>query len=304
MNISEKQNNSINFKRLAAQKQLYSEAKTIHYLQIMLSGVMLLIISVLANVISKEYNAYLVLASILCVVFDELIINPRIEESRTLAASIQEDFDCDVLDIPLNKVKFKRRDLSEIVNEYSSKYLHRFKDFNTLIDWYPGMENTDTIYSKVICQKTNCWWSQKLREKYSGIIKAIIVFISIILIIISLLKGMTVEIFIVYVISPLMPISVLAYRIIRDNSKSIENLNDIKIILESIIEKLKNKEVYLINEFNNDVRCLQDMIYENRRISPVVPDFFYKHYRNRYEDTANETNIELIKLINTKSERC
>ena len=99
------------------------------------------------------------------------------------------------------------------------------------------------------------------------------------------------------VVSPIMPGGVLVYKINRENKNAIQNLNDMKNKLDDIIERLKAKDLHTDEKLQNDVRCLQDMIFENRSASPLIPDKFYFIYRNRYEEIAQSSNNELVDLI-------
>ena len=65
MNINEKQNSERNLKRLAAQRQLYSEAKELMIVQFILSGFFTVVIAIVGNVIDEKYLAYTVFAAIL-----------------------------------------------------------------------------------------------------------------------------------------------------------------------------------------------------------------------------------------------
>lgn len=295
--INYRQNQSQNLKKIAAQRQLYSDAKRIHFAQFVFSGIALVIISLLGNLLEAEYRVYIVLGALLLAVLDELVINKRLEKLVNLAASIQEDFDCEVLKIPHNNVKFHKRSLTEVVNKYNNKYLRKHKDYKELIDWYPGMENFQSIFSKIICMNTNCWWSQEIREKYGTLIKALITILFLALLLLGLYNGLSIEVFIVSVLSPLIPMASLSYRILKNNSYSIENLKNAKITIESIIDRIKNQGTYPIDQFQNDIRCLQDIIYENRKITVLISDLFYKYFRNEYENTAESTNLELNKLF-------
>ena len=105
MSINERQNSELNLKRLAAQRQLYSDAKKMMHIQFAISGMAVIVFAIIGNIISKEYAVYITVLSILCVLFDELFLTKRIENLRLNAAIIQEDFDCDVLQIPFNYIK-------------------------------------------------------------------------------------------------------------------------------------------------------------------------------------------------------
>lgn len=297
MSINERQNNEINLKRLAAQRQLYSNAKILMKIQFALSGVSLIVFAVIGNIISKEYAVYVTVLSILCVSIDELFLTKKIDSLRFAAGTIQEDFDCDVLQIPINHIKNSHGSMLEIIQENSKKYLSKHKSYDALLNWYPGIDTVDLKFGRIICQNTNCWWNQKLREKYSDFLTLIAVVIFIILLLISLFNGITLNGFIMAVISPILPGGVLVYKINRDNKRSIQNLNYMKNKLDEIINKLRSNYHYTDKELLYDIRLLQDMIYENRITSPLVPDFFYSISRNKYEEITKESTEDLIKLF-------
>ena len=48
----------------------------------------------------------------------------------------------------------------ETIQENSKKYLSKNKNFDLLVNWYPGMDMADLKYGRIICQSTNCWWNQ------------------------------------------------------------------------------------------------------------------------------------------------
>lgn len=295
--ISHKQNQPHNLRKIAAQRQLYTDAKRVHLVQYIFSGLALVLISWLGNNIGEEYRVYIVLGALLLAVFDELVINKQLEKLVHLAASIQENFDCEVLDIPHNSIKFIKRDLTEVISKYNDKYLRLHKNYRAITDWYPGMKGSQSVYSKIICMNTNCWWSQEIREKYETTIKSIVTILFIILLLLGIYNGLTIGVFIVSVLSPLIPMFALSYRTLKNNSISIYNLRSAKITIEGIIDSIKNQDSYSFSRFQSDVRCLQDIIYDNRKITILIPDFFYKYFRDDYENTAENTNVELIKAI-------
>ena len=69
------------------------------------------------------------------------------------------------------------------------------------------------------------------------------------------------------------------------------------IKIDAIIVKLKERESYSDEKIMNDIRNLQDTIFDNRANSPQIPDRFYFKYRDQCEETAQEITKELEKLI-------
>jgi len=300
--IKERQNSSMNLNRLAAQRQLYSEAKNLGCIQFVISGLAVIIFAIIGNLLDETYTVYITLALIVCVLFDELFLTKRIDCFRLKAATIQEDFDCEVLQIPHNHLKNRHESTMECIQENSKKYLRKHNNYELLTNWYPGVESVDESYGKILCQSTNCWWNQNLREKYSNVLISGTVAIFIILLLIALIEGITLSDFIMSVIYPILPGTILVYKINSENKKAIQNLDHLKSKIDDIIVKLKRKELYDNVQLQNDIRFLQDMIFDNRSTSPLVPDKIYFKYRNNDEETAKASNMELVELLKNKYE--
>ena len=297
MNINEKQNSERNLKRLAAQRQLYSEAKELMIVQFILSGFFTVVIAIVGNVIDEKYLAYTVFAAILIYYFDELLLSKKIDSIKEDAARIQEEFDCDVLRIPQNKIKIGNILLTETVQEKSKKYTSKHNDYSALIDWYPGIDEEDNRYYRLICQATNCWWNQNLRKRYSEILLMLLSCVFAMLLLLAIIRGITISVFLMTVVSPILPAFILVYKTKKHNSKAIENLNQMKGKLDEIILRAENSDSYPNEQLINDSRCLQDMIFDNRASSPLIPDKLYFGKRNKYEEIAKDTNRELIRKI-------
>lgn len=297
MNINERQNSDLNLKRLAAQRQLYSEAKKLVVVQFILSGLFVVALSIVGNIFDAKFLPYIILAAIVIIFLDELILSDRIYGIRVDAARIQEEFDCDVLQLPQNNIKITNGSMLEMIQVKARKYISKHHNYNDLLCWYPGIDETDNKYYRLICQATNCWWNQALRKKYSEFILIVISIIFVALIVISLIKGFTVATFLMAVVSPILPAFVLFYKINRDNSKAVNNLNHMKGKIDEIILKAKSGNFYSEEDLISDSRRLQDMIFDNRSLSPLIPDRLYFKHINQYEMDAQETNKELIRTI-------
>jgi len=297
MDINGRQNSELNLKRLAAYRQLYSEAKNMTYIQFCLVGLAVVVLAIIGNAVSSEYGVYIGFLTFLCIFLNEIFLTKRIESRRLTAAIIQEKFDCDVLQIPPNTIKHDYGNMLETIQERSNKYLAKHNNFDLLMNWYPKFSTADSNLNRIICQNTNCWWDQKLRKKYSGFLISMVITIFVLLFLLSIYKGITLGGFMQSVIFPIAPVGFFVYRIDRDNKKTIRNLNDLKIKIDAIIVKLKERESYSDEKIMNDIRNLQDTIFDNRANSPQIPDRFYFKYRDQCEETAQEITKELEKLI-------
>src|SRR4051812_28663575 len=110
------QNKDQHISELSAQRQIYTEAKLLFYLQLVIAVPIPIVIS-FVQVFDKNaaklgwlFAFYSVVASIL-----EIYIEAEINRKKQLAATIQEQFDCSVLVIPWNKVLVKEKVMPEII---------------------------------------------------------------------------------------------------------------------------------------------------------------------------------------------
>lgn len=297
MNINLRQNSEWNLKRLAAQRQLYSQAKKVMIIQFVLSGIFTVSLAISGSLIDEKYLVYTVLVAVIIVFLDELLLSKKIDRIKEEAAKIQEEFDCDVLQLQHNDIKFINTSMLEIIQEKSKMYISKHNNYDALLNWYPGIDEAENRYYSLICQATNCWWNQTLRKKYSEFLIFILTAVFLVLLFIAIIKGITVAAFIMSVFSPILPACVLIYKITRDNCKAIRNLNHMKVKLDEIIIRIKSGNSYSDGQLTNDLRCLQDMIFDNRSSSPLIPDKLYFRHRNRYEEIALETNKDLVTSI-------
>lgn len=293
MKINELQNTEINIKRLTAQAQLYTDAKKMQKFRFLVSGLAVALLAFLGNVLDSKYIVYLTLLSICIVLFDEFILVHRIQTLVELAATIQDEFDCSVLDIPNNIIKINRTSINENVQKYNIKFIniHEVEEIQRFYNWYSGINDHDDLKSRIICQQQNCWWNSALQEKYITILKNITFSVLGILIVIAVFNDLSFSRVISSVVYPLVPLIVIVFRIIKNSNKSRKGLNDVKERLENLFEQCNNIE----NEkVRSEMRTLQDMIFDNRISTPLVPDYIYLKYKDEFEAVATATNSEQL----------
>jgi len=289
LKISELQNKEINIKRLTAQSQLYTDAKMIQRIRFLASGFAVTLLAYLGNILDAQYTIYLTLLSICIVLFDEFILNNRIQSLIELAATIQDEFDCSVLNISHNTVKVNRTNINENVQKYSMRFNKKngIEEMQRFYNWYSGVNNNEDLKARIVCQQQNCWWNSVLQEKYITILKNTTFLVFGILIVISVFNDLSFSRVISSVVNPLIPMTVIVLRIITNSNKSRKGLNGVKKKLENLFEQCGNIE----NEkVRSEMRNLQDMIFDNRISTPLVPDYIYKKYRDEFEEIATEAN--------------
>jgi hypothetical protein len=216
---------------------------------------------------------------------DVVVLDPWQERRREIAASIQEQFDCEVLDTPWNDALAGANPSVEDIHEAATAYV--VDPRAPLEDWYPVVVDALPLYqSRLICQRTNCWWDSKLRRRYSTVILGTLGAVSITVVALGLINGMTLEKLILAVIAPLSPAVQWGIREVyrqRDAAASLDRLKDHgRQLLDRLVAGTLTE-----GEASSLSRQLQDAILVRRRENPFVFDWIYRLLRKQYEEQMN-----------------
>jgi len=119
------------------------------------------------------------------------------------------------------------------------------------------------------------------------------------LFVISGIFGLTITSFITNVFFPSLPVFVLAYKQIANNKDAIENLNDLKNLIERELRTVKITDCI----DNYLIRQIQDKIYLKRINSPLVPEWAYNLLRQNLEDEMHFSVSENIRELSEHSNK-
>ena len=280
------QNENFQINCLLAQRNIYSNAKI---LQIILFVIAVIIPVALAffikyypqilNEKNSIYCLYLVLA-----LASEKVLEYFIKRKKKIAASIQELFDRKVLLIKENNTLDRISVDEEIIRNYSRKASKNAKKVREVVDWYSKeVFKLKTNVATVLCQRTNIYYDFSVRDNYKIFLYLVVITTFVILLIFSLWNDNSIKSFLIEVLIPTIPIFNFVYKEINQNNESIDNLKCLKEIIENILQNIKNTTE--IDE--KKIREIQDRIFLNRILNPLIPDYLYKILRPRLEDEMN-----------------
>jgi hypothetical protein len=214
--------------RLAAQRYLYSRAKTLLAAQIILAVPCVVIWSVIVAFI-PALKVFAALWGVIILLLDLFVFEPLQRSWKQEAAKIQELFDCDVLQISRHDFKIGNNPEPERIAEASEKYKRMDPEYSALKGWYPDVVGQVPLYpARIICQRTNCWWDAKLRRRYAAGLVVTLAALTILVFAIGLVGGMSLEKFILAVIVPLIPAFQLGIREAKRNIETAETLDALK----------------------------------------------------------------------------
>lgn len=293
--IIQEQDSETSIKYLAAQKQLYINGKSTFAFQVLIAVPIPILISIVTPLLGKEEQSIVwifVLYSIIAT-FLEFFCEDRAMKLKKLAASIQEKFDTSVLLIDWNKTLITTKPDDGLILRFYNKFVKKNK-LDKLYGWYSNeVLPIDTNIATLLCQRTNCSYDFTLRQRYTNTILLLAGATFLILLIVAGQNGLTVPNFISTVLFPSLPVFVLAYKQISTNNEAIDNLKELKELIESRLENLNiNDQVE-----PNLIRQIQDKIYLKRINSPLLPEWAYNLLRQNLEDEMHFSVKEKVKEL-------
>ncbi len=150
--IVSRQNEDTSINYLAAQRQLYNEAKNLDNLGILFSVFLPLCCAILQSIFHDNIylNSVSYILSILSMIVS-LLLNSYVSQKKETAAQIQQYFDTYVYKMPWdNKLFGKKKDVTHDVAEKSQKLFKKSGEREKLINWYTSTVGT------VELEKRNC----------------------------------------------------------------------------------------------------------------------------------------------------
>lgn len=268
--IATRQNEDNSIAMLAAQRQLYRDAKKFNIVLVALSVIVLLIPE------NKEWKCISYILSIVSMIFSS-VIDRYIEEKKQLAAFIQQKFDVYVYTMPWDKRIFgKDKNIDHEIVTYSKKILKNPQEKNKLKDWYtPGVDEKDILDGILACQRENFWWDVGLRKrfKYASIMLISILFVAI------LAMGLWKNEEITELLCRLSFVSPMIKWLLSD---PVKKLNKDISILQELDGDINNDEMKTME----DLQDIQKVIFQYRKGCYVIPEIIYNIFKDNDEDRA------------------
>lgn len=294
--IIDTQNKSFQIDQLLAQQNIYSNAKILQgiliFITIPLPIILAFVTKTYPNLIDEKnwiFVLYLVLATLI-----EKVLESFIDRFKKLAASIQEFFDSEVLNIEQNETLNTANVDNEVIRAYSKRPRMNNKKVEKVTTWYSiNISNLKTNIASVLCQRTNVYYDFSVRKRYNWTMIIVVIFTFLVLLIISLKNDINLKAFLIEVMMPSIPVFMFAYKEINSNTESIDNLEHLKNLIEDNIKNLNINS----NIDSTLLRKIQDRIYSNRILSPLIPDFLYKIIRPKLEDEMNYSVKEKVEKL-------
>jgi hypothetical protein len=294
--IPQEQNKHCQLERLAAQRQLYSDAKTLQIINVIISVPLVITWSILVAIFPKM-AVYAGLWGI-SVTFLDILVFARLQKSeQEKAAKIQQLFDCEVLQFNWSSLNCGIRLDPETIIDASTRFKRKYPNYSTLQNWYPVSVGQLPIYqARIICQRSNIWWDAQLRRRYSKWVITVLIALTTVVFLIGLIGGLTLEKFLLAVLAPLTPAFVFGLRQYIEHNEAATRLDRLKENAEALLQEVI-KGRFTPQDFERESYSLQAQIYDNRRRSPLIFDWLYSRLRRKDEEQMNKGAEALIQEL-------
>jgi len=282
--------------RLAAQRYLYTKAKYILMARMILAIPIPLAWSI-AVAFWPSLQVYAALWGMTVSLVDASALTALHRSWKELAAKIQEQFDCDVLQMPWADVKVGSRPDLETIAEASAKYKRTHPDDSDLKDWYPpSVREIPLSLARLVCQRSNCRWDATLRRRFTTLVAATIGALIFLVMLMSLIGGLSLEKFVLAVLAPLMPTILWGIREYREQREAADRADRLKDHVQKLWDNAVKGHLSP-NQLDGESRELQNVIYDHRRSSPLIFDWIYNRLRTGQEVKMNRAAKGLVEEV-------
>jgi SMODS-associating 4TM effector domain len=289
------ENEDAQIRLLRARRQMYARAKRLLSLQIVLTVAVPMVGALCASA-WPDLRGSVAFLSLTIAILDATVFDRIQRALLKSAAKVQEQFDCIVLELPWDDFSVGERVPPETIHAASSKHLKGQQDAS-LKDWYPvAVEQVPLHLARIICQRTNLWYDAKLRRQYGGGSIGLSVGLSLLLVVIGMVRGLTLDTFVLTVLAPAAPIIIWGVREYFRQRDTCEILDRLRLDSEDLWERAKTGACSE-TDCTNQSRQFQNAIYLRRSSSPLIFDWMYKVQRPHLEDQMNRGAEDFVREI-------
>lgn len=275
--IVKRQNENNSIAMLAAQRQLYRDAKKFNTLSVALSVWIPFALAVILLFIPSntewKYASYIL--SVVSMAFS-FIIDKYIEEKKQLAAFIQQKFDVYVYGMPWDKRIFgKDKNIAHEVASHSKKILNNPLEKKKLKDWYTsGVDEKNIIDGILACQRENFWWDVGLRKRFRFASITLMIILFVVILAMGLWKNER--------ITELLWRLAFIVPMLKWLLETVKKLNKDISTLQELDGDINNNEIKTME----DLQDIQKVIFQHRKGCYAIPECIYNIFKDNDEDRA------------------
>lgn len=275
--IAVRQNEEKAIAMLAAQRQLYNDAKKLGTISIVLSvwlpfAMALILLFLPEESTCKNVSYILAIVSMLF----SFVVDKHINDKKKLAAFIQQKFDVYVYNMPWDERIFgKQKNVNQDIVTYSKQIIENSDKKERLYNWYtPTVDNRDLLTSILLCQRENLSWDVGLRKRYRLSSIIMIVFLCSLVIVMGLWQNESIAM-LLWRFAFIVPMFEWLFDTVKTLNKDMERLKELDEIINNDVSKTMD-----------ELQDIQKMIFEHRKECYAIPNVIYQIFKDNDEDAA------------------
>lgn len=276
--IATRQNEEKSIAMLAAQRQLYNDAKKCETFSVALSVWLPLAMALIILFLPEEskWNSVPYVLAIVGMLFS-FIADKYICDKKKLAAFIQQKFDVYVYNMPWNERIFgKDKNVNQEIVVYSEHIMENVDDKVYLNNWYtPAVDSRDLLSGILLCQRENFRWDMGLRKRYRLTSIILIIVLCFLVFVMGWWKDERV-VLLLWRFTFIVPMVEWLSSLIKTLNKDLERLKELDEIINNDVPKT-------MDELQN----IQKLIFEHRKECYTIPNLFYNMFKDNDEDAAH-----------------
>lgn len=278
MTIQERQSEDRMVDLLAAQRQMYRDAKRLRRVRLVASIGLALLAPVLV-VWWKDATAVLGAAAAVALILNRAFLGPWELQRRQQAVAIQEEFDTYVLDLPSTAVD---PPVSPQVTAAATRRYHQRGGSHRrekLRRWYPDTGSLPHPFDSLACQRVSLSWTSRLHTEWAWIVLATATGWFLVGVAVALQQDLQLSEYLVQLFLPAAPAFLDAL--------------DCRDLHMQRADRIRGAEEFAAAAWREGIksrklpvracRQVQDRIRAVRDVAADVPDFYYETRRSAFE---------------------
>jgi SMODS-associating 4TM effector domain len=291
MSITTRQNEPNSIDLLAAQRQLYTDAKRARRVR-MLGSVGIAAASPFIVLFSDQAGKWLGAAAGAWIVLSRVVLRPAEQRRSALGAAAQEEFDTYVLGLPWNDSR-RPRPSAHRISSATRRYFRRSNRGRrlALTDWYSDPQTAKPPYDVLLCQLANLSWSARLHGEWTNLMGAAIAIWIVLGVVVGQLEGLSLLDYLVALLLPSLPAAIDVLDAHDAHRRHVAKRDEAEARAAQLWEEgVSGRSTASIA----DCRLIQDAIWELREEPIVVPDWYYRLRRKAFEADMQSVSDRLI----------
>ncbi|MFE9107889.1 S-4TM family putative pore-forming effector [Actinomadura geliboluensis] len=240
-----------------------------------------------------SYGAVVILIGAVWAAVYKAVMAPWADGYLRIAATMQEMFDTELLELPWNRVAVGER----IGDDEVSRLSRRFRGDEDRLRGYYLVANAAEPCDVLFCLEQNLAWGSRVRRRFAQMMLAILVLWSVAGIVFTSATGATVSRLLTLWFVPSLGLLLVCLEMYRTQMASTrERLRVLTLVRAAIDEPSSASKPEALTLF---ARQVQDTLFHVRRLQPRLPRWFFQ----RYHDQDKADFLVRMQLLESKFPR-